>query len=122
MSKMVNHTILDQALDYIMNNATQLIVCSAQPMNYTEATVTYALATQTGLTSGSFALADDVSGRKLTVAQQLGIAVANSGTAINVALCSGSVLLYATTCTSKVLAAGDKVDCPAWKINIQDPT
>ncbi|MDQ5985861.1 MAG: hypothetical protein CSYNP_01578 [Syntrophus sp. SKADARSKE-3] len=122
MSKMVADAVLDAALNYLKNNVTTMVVCSAQPANYSEATGTYDLATKTGLTSSDFTVADDTSGRKVTLAEQDAITVDHTSTATHIALCAGSVLLYVTTCTSKALEAGDKVDCPAWKINIQDPS
>lgn len=122
--KWQNDSILDAALDYIKNNVTQLAVCSAQPTTYAEATATYKLALKTGLTSGSFTgPADgDTNGRKVTVNQQASITVDASGNATHIALCSGSVLLYVTTCTSQALTSGNTVTVPAWDIEIADAT
>jgi hypothetical protein len=122
MAKWQNDTILDQALNYIMNNVTQLCVCSAQPTTYAEATSTYKLAVKTGLNSGAFTgpANGDVSGRKVTVNQQAAITIDTGGTATHIAICSGSVLLYVTTCTSQALSAGNTVTVPAWDIEIAD--
>jgi hypothetical protein len=129
MAKYQNDIILDTALDYIKNNVTQLCVCSAQPTTYAEATTTYdggagkyKLALKTGLTSGSFTGAADGTpdGRKLTVNQQASITVDATANATHVALCSGSVLLYVTTCTSQSLTVGNTVTVPAWIILIRD--
>jgi hypothetical protein len=122
MAKWQNDTILDQALNYIMNNVTQLCVCSAQPTTYAEATSTYKLAVKTGLTSGSFTgpANGDTSGRKVTVNQQANIIIDTGGTATHIALCSGSVLLYVTTCTNQALSSGNTVTVPAWGIEIAD--
>lgn len=124
MAKWQNDTILDQALNYIKNNVTQEVVCSQQPATYAEATGTYKLALKTGLTSGAFTgpVDGDTSGRKITVNQQATITVDGSGNATHIALCSGSVLLYVTTCTSQLLTAGNTVTIPAWDIEIADPT
>lgn len=121
MAKWQNDTILDQALSYIANNVTELYVCSSQPADRAAA-IAAALATKTGLTSGSFTgpANGDSSGRKITVNQQASIPVAAGGTATHVALCSGSVLLYVTTCTSQALSSGNTVTVPAWDIEIAD--
>jgi hypothetical protein len=122
MAKWQNDIILDTALDYIKNNVTQECVCSAQPTTYAEATATYKLAVKTGLTSGSFTGAANGSpdGRQLTVNQQASIAVDSTGDATHVALCSGSVLLYVTTCTQQTLTSGNTVTVPAWIITLRD--
>jgi hypothetical protein len=125
MGKLVDDTVLDGALNIIKNGATQISVCADTPTNYSQATTagTYRLALKTGLTSGDFTgPADDTSGRKLSTVAHSAISVSNSGTATHVCLCSGSVLLYVTTCTSQVLTAGNTVTIPIWKINIPDPT
>jgi hypothetical protein len=124
MSKWENDIILDQALNYIKNNVTQLCICRAQPMIYIEATTTYKLAIQTGLTSASFTGPADgtVNGRKITINTLTNIAVDLSGDAIYIALCSGDTLLFVTTCTLQTLTAGNTITIPAWKIEIADPT
>lgn len=124
MAKWQNDLMLDAGLDYLKNNGTQMAVCSAQPTNYTEAVSTYKLALKTGMTAGSYtgAVDGDVSGRKLTVNAQSGVAVDASGTATHVALCSGSALLYVWTCTSQALTAGNTVTIPAHKVELADVT
>jgi hypothetical protein len=122
MAKWQADIILDTALDYVKNNVTQMAVCSAQPATYAEATSTYKLALKTGLTSGSFTGPADATpdGRKITVNQQAGIAVDSSGDATHIALCSGSVLLYVTTCTQQTLTSGNTVTIPAWSATLRD--
>lgn len=123
MAKWQNDLMLDAALDYIKNNATQLCVCNAQPTTYAQATSTYKLALRTGLTSGSFTgPADWAGGRQLTVNQQAAITVDTGGDATHVALCSGSVLLYVTTCTLQTLTGGNTVTVPAWIMQLTDAT
>jgi hypothetical protein len=122
MAKWQADVILDTALDYIKNNVTQMAVCSAQPATYAEATATYKLALKTGLTSGSFTGAANGSpdGRNVTVNQQASITVDASGDATHIALCSGTVLLYVTTCTQQTLTSGNTVTIPAWTITLRD--
>jgi hypothetical protein len=124
MAKLVDDTVLDGALNILRNGVTQLLVCSTQPTNYTEATSTYMLASRTGLTSGSFTgpANGDTNGRKLTVNQQATISVSTGGSAQHIALCSGTVLLYVTTCTAQTLVGGNTVTVPAWDVEIADPT
>ncbi len=116
--------MLDAALNYVKNNGTQLAVCSAQPTTYAEATSTYKLALKTGLTSGSFTgpANGDASGRKLGVNQQAGINVDTGGNATHIAICSGTELLYVTTCTSQALTQGNTVTVPLWEIEFADVT
>lgn len=119
MAKYANPLVMDAALDKIAT-ATNLLVCSSQPTDRTTA-LAAALANQS--LSGAFTKANgNVSGRKVTIAQQSNIAVATSGTATHVALIDGSILLLVTTCTSQALTAGNTVTVPAWKDEIADPS
>lgn len=122
MGKFQDDAMLDAALNYIKNNGTQLCVCSTQPTSYAEATSTYKLAIRTGLTAGSFTgpANGDTNGRKLTVNQQATINVDTGGNAQHIAICSGSVLLYVTTCTPQTLVGGNSVTVPVWDIEIAD--
>ena len=124
MAKFVADAVLDSALNYIKNNGTQLCICSAQPTDYTSAVTTYKLAIKTGLVATDYTGPTDgtVSGRKIQVNLENGLTVDSSGTAVYVAICSASVLLYVTTRTSQVLTAGNTLNAPAWQIEIADPT
>lgn len=126
MAKSVHNDVLDAALNYIKNNCTRLVVCSTEPTTFTEANATYALADVT-VDSADFTAADgDVSGRKLTVAQQASVLIDASGTAAHIALLdvTNSKLLYVTTCTSQALVANgsNTVTIPAFDIEIADPS
>jgi hypothetical protein len=124
MAKTLDDSVIDGSLNIVKNGATQMCLCSAQPTTYAEATATYMLALKTGLTSGSFTgpVNGDSNGRKLTINATTGTSVTNSGTALYVALCSASVLLFVDTCTSQVLTAGNTVNTPAFSWTISDPT
>lgn len=125
MGKSVHNDVLDAMLSYVKNNATRLSVCSSEPTTYAEATSTYKLAMKTISSSDFTGPTDgDVSGRKITVNQAANMDVEASGTAQHVALCdsANSKLLYVTTCTPQVLTAGNTVTCPAWDIEVSDPT
>ena len=122
MTKIAPDAMIDAALSYAGGGDT-MCVCSTQPTTEAEAYTTYMLA-RVAMVGGDFVNADDVSGRKMTVAAKSGISITNPGTALHVALVnhSGGTIRYITTCTSQVLTAGGTVDVPAWKINIADPT
>ena len=124
MAKACPDAVLDTFLDEIAT-ANIMTACSAQPTTRTEAVTTYALAdiaVTPGDGNGDFAIADDTSGRKLTIAEQADVDIDDSDDATHIALCDGSDLLYVTTCTSQALVSGGTVTFPSWKINIPDPT
>ena len=126
MAKTVHDDVMDAALNYIKNNATRQVACSAQPTTYAEANATYALADVT-MASTDFTIANgDVSGRKLTVAAKSGVLIDTSGTATYVALLdvTNSKLLAVTSCTSLALTANgsNTVNFPAWDHEFTDPT
>lgn len=125
MAKLVADAVLDAALNYIKNNTTQITVCKDTPTDYSTATTdgTHRLALKSGLSSSDFTgPEDDTSGRKLSTVAHSAISVSTSGNATHVCLCTGSVLLYVTTCTLQALVAGNTVTIPIWKISIADPT
>lgn len=126
MAKWANDNVMDAALDYIAT-ADRLFVCKDQPSDYADAASTEDLATVTltaGDGNGDYTIADDTSGRKVTIAEQATITVDHTGTATHIALgiAGSSTLVYVTTCTSQALTAGNTVTVPAWTIGIGDPT
>jgi hypothetical protein len=125
MAKSCNSAILDAALNYIKTNGTRLCICSSQPTTYTEATSTYKLA-DLSITSTAYTgpAAGAVSGRKITMNQQLSIDVDTTGSAQHVALVdvSSTALLYVTTCTAQTITSGNKVTVPAWSVELRDPS
>lgn len=123
MGKLIADAVLDAALSYISANTTQMSVCSDTPTTYSNATTagSFRLALKTGLTGADFTGPSAGSQRQLSVNQQAAIAVSNSGSATHICLCSGSVLLYVTTCTAQALTSGNTVTVPAWTISIASP-
>ena len=121
MAKATPDAILDAMADAIKAAITTEVVCSGQPANFAGiAAVTLA---SVSMATGDLTKADgDTNGRKVTMAQKSAISISGSGTATHVALASGSVLLYVTTCTSQALTSGGTVTVPAWDIEIADPT
>ena len=126
MAKKVDNSVLDAALNEIKTNCTRMVVCSAEPANYTAANTGGAnnLGDVT-MINGDFTVSDgDTSGRKVAVASKSGVNVDVTGTATHVALLdvTNTLLLYVTTCTSQALTSGNTITFPAWDIEIADPT
>jgi hypothetical protein len=120
MAKFQNDAMLDAALAYISSNATELYVCASQPVDRAGAISSSLIAAATpGFTGPANG---DVSGRKLTVNEVADESITGTGTANHIALCSGSTLLYVTTCGSQALSSGGTVTVPAWDIEIADVT
>jgi len=127
MGKLVNDLVLDAALNYILNNATQISVCINTPTTYSHATTTdnKVLAIKSDLDSSDFSVGNGATGRMLTVSEQATIAIVGAGTqsATHVCLCAAADnLLYVTTCISQALTNGNTVTIPAWTITIADPS
>jgi hypothetical protein len=113
---------LDEELNYIKNNVTERYVCSGDPTTRAQA-ITNALATLTGLTSGSFTgPADgDTSGRKVTKNAESGDGIDANGTAAVICYCSASALIWKVNLTAtQALTSGGSVNVGAHKHEIQD--
>lgn len=124
MGKKADNLFYDAALDWLRDNSIRMAACSAEPANYAGvAAVRLAEAT---VAAGDFTkAAGDVSGRKVTIAAKNGVEVTASGTANHVVLHNNSAILgYVTTCDSLVLTAGagNTVNFPSWKVEINAPT
>jgi hypothetical protein len=126
ITKFTADIILDAACDYIKNNVTEMYVCSgANSVATRAAAITAALATKTGLTSGSFTGPADgtTSGRKMTKNAESAVSIGASGDATHIALCSGTTLLSVVSMTLQNLTAGGTVNVPAFRvIEIADVT
>lgn len=125
MGKSVHNNVLDDGLNHIKNNVDLMVMCSAEPTNYTEAFTTYKLAS-VAMTGTDFTLADgDTSGRKITVAAKSAVAVTANGTGTHVALVDTGTneLTHVTSlAASKAVTTSDTVDFPAYDEEIADPT
>jgi len=134
MAKLVADAVLDAALQYLEDVVDWLSVCEGAPTTYEHAHSN--LGTGAGKvlahsTTPTFTgPVDDplgILGRKTTVDEEAAMAVDISsagGGADHVALVDVTLtaLLFVTTCTAQPLTAGNTVTCPAWKIQIGDPT
>jgi len=125
MSKWQNDAMLDAALNYIKDNSAKVVLCDAQPANFTEANTNsggggVALASMATVTGDFGSITDGASGRTLAVPQRTDITVDVTGTATHVAIISGSELLYVTTCISQAVTAANLVTIPSWDIEMRD--
>ena len=123
MAKYLPDASIDGMLSWIRERLTGISVCSTQPTTYAQATSTYELADQNGLTSTDLTLGDgDTSGRKISMGAQNGVAVDTSGVAGHVAWwgSSGSTLLLVTTCTTQNLTTGNTVNIPSHDFEVRD--
>jgi hypothetical protein len=119
MGKAISDAYIDGGLDKTATSTT-MTVCSAEPANFA-GIAAVALAEET-LTGGDFSKANgDVSGRKITVAQQADVDIDASGTATHVVLDDGTDILV-TTCTSQALTLGGTVTIPVFDQEIADPS
>ena len=126
MSKAIPDDVLDPTLDEIAL-ADTLYVCSDQPADFAGiAAVALAdIAVTPGHGNGDFTKANgDVSGRKLTTAQQADVDIDASGDADHIVLADAgnTRLLYVTTCTLQTLTMGGTVTVPAWDVELADPS
>ena len=122
MAFIAHDDVLDALLDEIAT-CNQICICDTLPTTHAEAATTYMLAA-TAMTPGdgnSFAITNDTSGRKVTTDAFTDIVIANSGTAIYIALLDATNVQFVTECTSQVLTAAGLVTIPAFNINVQDP-
>ena len=124
MAKKAPDAMIDASLDYVAQ-ADGIMVCSAEPADYTAAYTTLKMAGSSALTTASYTIDDAAGGgRKVTVAATSGLSIDVSTAATHIALVStgDTTLRYVTTCTSQELTSGVTVDIPAWIITIGDPT
>jgi len=123
MAKLLHDDVIDAALDKIAT-CTHLTFCSTQPANYAGiSAVALAAATLTaGDGNGDYVVADDTSGRKVTVGAQTGMTPSADGTVTYAVLDDGTTLLAATTVTSQAVTTSQTWNSPAFKIGIADPS
>ncbi len=133
MGKSVNDLVLDSALNYLKSNGNKLCVCTSEPTSYSAHIATYGSASgmvlaETVIDSGDYTGPEngDTSGRKIAVDAQTSISIDASASAEHVAIvnttASSEAILYVTTCTSQALTSGNKVNTPAWSVELRDPS
>lgn len=123
MAKLLADAVLDAALAKIATCVT-LTFCSSQPAD--KAGIAAVKLVEVTLTAGDgngdYVIADDTSGRKLTVGAQTGMTPSANGTVTYAVLDDGTTLLAATTVTSQAVTTAQTWNSPAFKINIPDPS
>lgn len=128
MAKSVHDDVLDAALEYIADNANNVVLCSAEPANFAgvAAVALGTIPVTAGAGNGDFTLADgDTSGRKLTVAAQSESGGGDvTGTPNHYAITDtdNSKLLYVTTASGDDVASGGDISITAFDIEIADPS
>lgn len=129
MPKFTNDLVYDAAIDYIINNANSMRVCSAAILtggvpDYSKVTGSAALTGSIAVAPGDFTKQDGaVSGRRATIVQKVDQPITLSGTAEFVCLVNtgASRVLWATECVSQSLVSGNNVTVPTWDIELRDP-
>jgi len=122
--KTVHNDVLDAALAKIAT-CTRMTACSAAPADFAGiAAVALADVVMTaGDGNGDYTIADgDVSGRKLSIAQQINVDPDATGDATHVALDDGTTLLYVTETNTFGMEVGTPVTFPGWDIELVDPS
>lgn len=123
MGKAAPDATLDALLAKIAT-ATRLSVCSDEPANFAgiAAVLLASVALTAGDGNGDFTFAaGDTNGRKVTIAQQVDMAISASGDGDHVVLDDGTDLIYVTTATLQTLTSGGTVTVPAWDVEVADP-
>jgi len=118
MAKSQLDAMLDAALSYISSNVTEVYINTSQPASRAAALADSLIA---AATPGFTGPADgDTNGRKITINQIASQSITSTGDATHISLCSGTTLIYVTTCTTQTLTSGGTVTIPAWDIEIAD--
>lgn len=122
MAKLIPDAIIDAQL--ALTEGDVINVCAGQPTTYTEATVTFNLASQ-ALVGGDFVAANgDTSGRKWTLTPTIGTTIDTDGLADHVAITNlgdTSLRLVTTLTTPTALTSGNTVDINPFDNEISDP-
>lgn len=122
MGKSLSNAVFDAALAVIAT-CTRMDVTSdsGTPANLTNSLADVTLTAGDG--NGDYTISDgDVSGRKLTVAQQADVDIDTSGTARHVVLSLTGTIHMTTTCTEQALTDTGTVTIPTFDIELTDPT
>ena len=117
----LNDSILDNGLGVLTADGNELHICSAEPTDYSEATATYSLGSDS-ITIGSPQNASP-DGREVVVPAIASASVTGTGTATHYAIVDtiGSTLLATTTLNaSQAVTAGQSFTLTSFSIRIPD--
>lgn len=120
-TKFENTSVMDGALAVIRTSATTLTVCKGDPDTRAKAVTSSKLA-DIAVSDSDFTIAASGAGRKITVGAQNSVSIDANGSAEAICICDGTRLLLKTTCTKQALTSGNKVNIPAFKLAIAQPT
>lgn len=128
MAKSVIDAVLDEALNYIATNGTEIHLCAGEPANWSEiatkSLLSYTLTAGAG--NGDYTITDGVGGdgRRLQVGTGVNSVVASAGgTADHLAITNGvDTVIFVTDVTAKVVVQGNNVDIGSWFIVMPSPT
>ena len=118
MAKEITDGIMDGTLDKFAA-CTTYTVCAGAPTSHADIT-TKALGSVT-IVGADFTKADDVSGRKSTLAAKT-ITASVAGTADHVVVDDGTDYVVTQLSSAKTVDSGTSMDVAAWAMNLQDPT
>lgn len=129
MAKYAHDLVYDAALDYIINNANSLRICTADILtggvpDYAKVTGSAALTGPVAVIPGNFTKQDGVtSGRRATMVAKLDIPLTASGSADFVCLVNttNTRVLWATECVTQSAVSGNNMTVPTWDIEFRDP-
>ncbi len=139
MAKFVLDAVMDEALNYIKNNSTNVVVCNGQPTTYNEAMTNKGTTVAGGgtarrlghstLSSTELTVANgDTSGRKVTLAQKTGINIDVTSTGadhvalVNTSTAGNELLLVTTISSPQTVNSGNTATVNAFDDEIRDPT
>ena len=119
----MNDSVFDSGLSWAISNGVQLNICSAEPTTYAEATATYSLGVQTGITLDAISNGAS-SGRKTSIPAITAGTVNTSGSAAYWALTDGASILVATGAllATQTVTAGNTFSLDATTLTIADAT
>lgn len=123
MTAFLNDRVFDNGLTVLDTEATHLVICSQQPVTFTEANATYKLGTKATPTVGA-PYDGAASGRRVTVSAITDGTISATGTAAAWALIDtvNSRLLAANVLSaSQAVTNGNTFTLPSIDITIPDP-
>lgn len=121
ITRYARSSVMDAALD-VVATSVMLRVCSGANNPADLAGAVSATLASSVIDTNDFTKANgDVSGRKVTIAQQANMPIGTSGDASCVTLDDGTSLIYVIPATVQPLTSGGFVTSPAFDIEISAP-
>jgi len=133
MAKSLNTAVLDEALNYVKNNATKLVLCSGEPATYNAATTNFGSGGNrlgdVALAAADMTLSDGAgAGRKATVAEKIitvDVAATDPDKADHLAVVddTGSALLLVNIPDiPREVLAGDNIEVATFDLELSEVT